>query len=497
MDDERGSLSLFLVVALVGLMLSALLVPMVITSARATRTTSSRVQALDVAQAGIDVTLGKIRAATDSSGLGDESELPCTTTAAPIMGSVGPASYSVTVDYFTVDPDKFPNTLKMLCVPGYGTYDPTSGTATPSYARVTSTGAFDAPANGTTSGRTLISTYVLQTSNTNIAGGTIRIYPASASSPALCIDAGSSTPVATTALLVQGCSTTSPPAGQQTFAYRNDLTIQLVSSVTTSYPRGLCLDSGTSPGAGSAIILKSCPADGVAPPYTQQWSYNDNGKYEAALPTSSTNGGLAGLCLGIPAQNAALPVTLLSCDGSQGWIPAPSVGAGAAVQPQWVNANEFGRCLDVTNQDVNSAHLIDYPCKQNPYAGAVTWNQKFTPPTPTAGATSATGPFYTNPNGTNYCLTSPLSAGGYVTVQPCVGLLASQQWTVYGGASSLAYSTKYTIVDSSGRCLGLTLPASGEVWSAIAVDSCTGSTTQKWNASPNLTSPTLQNTRER
>jgi hypothetical protein len=46
----------------------------------------------------------------------------------------------------------------------------------------------------------------------------------------------------------------------------------------------------------------------------------------------------------------------------QAWIPAPSVGAGAAVAPQLVNYAEFGRCLDVTGQDPKATFLIDYPC---------------------------------------------------------------------------------------------------------------------------------------
>ena len=33
---------------------------------------------------------------------------------------------------------------------------------------------------------------------------------------------------------------------------------------------------------------------------------------------------------------------------------------------QFVNYAELGRCLDITGQDVNANHLIDYPCKQAP-----------------------------------------------------------------------------------------------------------------------------------
>jgi hypothetical protein len=40
-----------------------------------------------------------------------------------------------------------------------------------------------------------------------------------------------------------------------------------------------------------------------------------------------------------------------------------------------VNYQQFGRCLDVTGQNVSATHLIAYPCKQNPLATAVAWNE--------------------------------------------------------------------------------------------------------------------------
>ena len=118
-----------------------------------------------------------------------------------------------------------------------------------------------------------------------------------------------------------------------------------------------------------------------------------------------------------------------------------------------------------------------------------------------------TGQIYTIPDGgtTKYCLTSPGTDGAYVTmvtlssggVQPCGSAGATQAWTIYGGDKSLPYGFKYTIVDNTGLCLGLTAPASGELWSAIDVETCTGTTEQKWNASANVLNPSLQNTREK
>jgi hypothetical protein len=261
---------------------------------------------------------------------------------------------------------------------------------------------------------------------------------------------------------------------------------------------GLCL-SVPSATAGVAVTLAACQSLG-SPAYTQQWSFDDWGAFRASLSTSKTTGTLSTVCMNVASQSASTAVTLADCaqnttSSAQAWIPAPSVGAGAAAVPQWINYYEFGRCIDVTNQDVTSNHLIDYPCKQNPWPSAVTWNQKFTTPTVPTGATHVTGTIYTTTSGTNYCITSPGTSGGYVTVKPCAGSNALQSWTFYNNDNSLPYSTKFTIVDSNGLCLGLGNPASGEQWSTIDVEKCVGTAQQKWNADP--TTPSQLSTTEK
>ncbi len=528
-------------IVLVGVMLSALLVPMIITQDRTTRFDSTRVQALNAAQAGIDVTVGVIRAAvtTDPTGTwGSTVKLPC----GPLTGAVngtGLAAYSVKIEYFINDPvseldysgsTQSPSAMK--CSTGYGTFDVATSSYTPSYARITSIGTVGAAINGSSGGRTLVSTYVFQITNANIPGGVIRIFPAGSAS--MCMDAGSATPAENTALVLKTCSTSTPAAPQQVFAYRSDLTLQLRSSVTpatgtcqTTPPTsptpycGLCLNTSSTPAAsGNTIRLSKCAALGSPSPSTEQWSYNNFGAYQAAQDSSYLTGILPNLCMNVANQNSGTAVTLASCnnynslDTAQSWVPAPSVGAGNAATAggsagasipggiQWINYFEFGRCLDVTNTSINSDHLIDYPCKQNPQRSQVLWNQKFTftpdPLTPNSGQISTT------PN-LKYCLTSPGVVGGLVTmgpqvlgvVTPCGATVpASQTWTVNGGSPSLPYSTKYTVVDSAGLCLGLTPTRNGEAWSYIDVETCNGSTEQKWNASPNVLTPALQNTRE-
>jgi hypothetical protein len=410
------------------------------------------------------------------------------------VNDAGPATYTVSIAYYMADPVTTANPQPMSCVPSYGTYDPVSDSFTPRYARITSVGKDGTPSNGSTRGRTLTATYVFRTTNTNIVGGRIRIYPASSTSAELCMDAGQAAPAAGALVKLQPCAT--PPKDQQIFAYRSDLTLQLLSSITPT-SEGLCLDTSQPATVGKNIVLTACQPLG-APFFSQQWSFNDNGGYQAALSTSANNGILASVCISAPSQNAGIQVTLANCSEgntsspTQAWIPSPAVGAGAAQAPQLVNYAEFGRCLDVTNQNVNSDHLIDYPCKQNPYPDAVAWNQKFTMPNISATGSSATGQIYTTLSGTKYCLTSPGTNGGFVTVVVCSASNARQTWTVYNGNSSLVYAVKFTIVDNAGQCLGLSPPAGSEVWSSIDVETCTGVFEHKWNATPNLASSVLQ-----
>lgn len=493
-------MAILMMVMLVGLMLGSLLIPMVITQDRATRFDITRVQALDAAQGGIDVTLGLIRAST-TGGIGDSAKLPCGPQSG-VVNTTGAAAYSTVVEYFTFDPgsEPYPSTRAMRCISGYGTFDPATSITAPSYARFTSTGTVGAAANGSIAGRTLTSTYVFRYSNVGLVGGQISIPNGSSS---LCLDVGSPTAPIATAVLLKACSASTPPAAQQVFTYRPDLTMQLLSSITAANPLGLCLDSARTPAvSGDAIVLDQCGPLGRPASYTQQWSFNDSGKYQAAQSDSATTGNLPDLCITVATQAAGAPVVLSACGSAAGWVPSPSIGPGAAGSSQrgtnaaqWVNYKEFGRCIDVTNQDPNTSFLIDYPCKQNPYPAAVRWNQLFSSPAIPAGQSSVTGQIITN-NGQQYCLTSPGTNGGNVTIRTCSGS-ALQTWTIYNGDNSLNYSTKYTVVSGS-LCLGLSATATnGGPWAVLDAETCNGSTQQKWNADLNVLTATSTNIHER
>lgn len=244
---------------------------------------------------------------------------------------------------------------------------------------------------------------------------------------------------------------------------------------------------------------------------------NDN----AGMQGTDTGTDLNGLCWGVvtpdqPGSNVALGTQCVGTNGYDNkvsWQPEAAVGAGAsgAAYSELVNYAQFGRCLDVTDQNVGSSFLIAWPCKQNPDPTKVAWNQRWTLPATTDGVGS--GQITTTiPDGTKYCLLSPLSSASktYVTVKKCPDTITQgTKWTVRTEVAS--YAASYQIEDSSGvaggagLCLQPTDPKAvpadlfekGTGISKIVVQPCTASTLQKWNAPPNIDAPSVKDQTER
>jgi hypothetical protein len=527
-DEDRGSIAFLMLAILISVSLGGLIMAMVISQNQTTRFDNSRVHSLDAAQAGIDLVLGQIRATGNATtGIGDDGGLPC----GPFSGSAdttGAGAYSVSLVYYLTDPSVAGATKMTTCVPNYGPYfAPPANTRTPRYAVITSSGNDGSSGNGRSKGRTLVTTYVFQTDDTDIAGGVIRIFPDS-SGNLWCMDLGSATPTAGTPVLLRSCSTSNPPSPQQTLAYRSDLSIQLVSSVTSTYPAGLCLDTNaagnpTSHKVGDPLVLAPCAIADPSKctdmtkcsPWNQQWSVDDSAHLEGAKTDQS---GLDGLCINAAAQSNGQALSLQTCAGgvtdtAQTWVPSPTTGAGMANNPvsgggsQIVNFQQFATCIDVTGQDPTSTFLILYTCKQSP-TGTPAWNQVFTAVPAVAAAPTKTL-LETTDAGTTYCLWSPETAGGYVVVKtPCPTKVSTASsnfvWTVNttqdASGNDLPYGSKYTISDgsSTAMCLGPGLNSdllNGQ-YLKLVVGSCNGGTGQKWNASPSLDQARLTNTKE-
>jgi hypothetical protein len=475
-----------LMLTLVGMSLSGLLVPIVVQQIDAARDNIQRNDALDAAQAGIDAVLGRIRAAVDDSGVGVLSGLPCFPAGTPLTGTVSSAStatYQVKIAYSETDP---------LIAPKWITCSPITGpTLTPTFALISSTGTVKV--GGVTATRTLDASYVFQKTNANIAGGLVHIYK-TATSNDLCLDAGTATPGVGSPVRMQPCS---PGSSEQQFAYKANLTLQLTASVTASAPFGMCLDAGQPHKSG--LILAFQPCGKVTKPQ-QQWSLNDSANFEG----TGDGKNLDGHCLNVDEPDQLGSLVLLANGGNchhgydniETWSPDAAVGAGAAsaLTTQLVNFSQFGRCIDVTEKNVNYAYLIVWPCKQAPDVANVAWNQKWALPAIGTGHTSATGRITTKPNSL-YCMQSPGSTdpGEWVKVVPCPAGSppTNLTWTVYGDTHN--YLDSYRVVDGYGNCLVPSdlsdLYPKGYQISKLVVQDCSGDTTQKWNAPPNILQP--------
>lgn len=522
-DDDRGSLAMAMMAVLVGAMLGALILPMVISQNKSTRFDMTRVHSLHAAQTGIDIALGKIRSSAkpDAEGnvLGDTTTLPCYTKGkdAPLTGTAngtGNGTYSVTVDYWVARPT--PSGTRMICAPPpFGTFDTTTQTVTPRYAVITSTGK-DGTVDSGSRGRTVISTYVFQTDDTNIPGGQIRIAP-NASGDQWCMDAGSAVPISGTNVVLQPCSGSTPRAAEQVFAYRGDLSIQLVSSVTADTPSGVCLDTRGTPApthaAGQNIVVETC--DEVEPAkcpdiykcstWSQQWSIDDSSRLQGAT-TNRDN--IDGFCITAATLSDGMQLKVGGCgSGNQVWIPSPNAGAGMSgpTNQQLVNFLQFATCLDVTGDRPSEGFLIMYPCKQNPNPAFIRNNQRFVPSETLGVAPTKVLLRAKTDDGTAYCLTTPTSPAVLVTVtRPCPASAAdpsTARWTMYQtqadtNGNALSYAQKYTIVDDLGRCLVPGPEKYQELYAKVIVSECDGSRAQKWNANASLDAAKITNTRE-
>ena len=530
---DDGSMPIAMLIALVGVSLSALLTSMVTTRIADTGVVERRVLALHAAQAGLDIGLAQVRGAvtTDTRTdevYGDVSLLPCKSAMTGTVGAGNSSTYSVRVVYYFVDPQGKTDAWladaknQVPCsADGRGTID------VPAFARFTAVGTASSP-RGTLS-RTLSGTYVLHTTNANIYGGLVRAYKTTTTGSDYCIAAPALTSTHTDwavgeAVTMQTCS---PGALEQTWTYNDTLQYVLTASQTPKRLLGLCLDSvwprstTLNPNESAPVTLQTCQATAPAK-YRQMWSLNSS---SLLLGTNLAGDDLSSTaCLyRVGGQgNNDFDGDVLMSYGKNGcgatadrrWQPDAAVGAGMAgsdagrTAGMVVNYKQFGRCLDVTDLTPTRVFLISWPCKQNPKPDKVDWNQKWSlPKLPSDTDPSAKGTSRNKVNGLitdfvpkgdyagTWCLQSPMVANGYVRMIKADGVVCeggvNQKWTVYGHTDK--YATSYQIQDGTGElCMG---PRDSAYFtpadlynntSKIQMTRCDGSTLQKWNADKNV-----------
>lgn len=532
---DAGSLPMAMLLTLVAVSLSALLVPVGVGQIVATRTTSDQAHALHAAQAGIDVMVGRIRAATDSAGNGVTAGLP----GSELTGSVQPDGtqrYRVTVTYYAAD----------------GSVIDVAGTASPpqpSTAALEATGVEPAgvdPRPGVPGSRTLQATYRFRTTNENIPGGMIPVNGSATSAGTLCIAASSATPAVGSKVTVQPCTQGDPNARR--FAYTRELMLQLFGSAAVT-PRGLCLQGAGDPtgsyahASGQQIVLEPCAA--VTSPHSktliaQQWSLRSYGTFYG-----TTDGiKIDNFCLNVKDPGTVGSDVVLGAkspdkycengtyDNRYTFLPEPDVGAGYAGAAQnWIGAGDsatarqlvsvgheqFGRCLDIAGAYNPSVYqyMIAWPCKQSPDPAQTPWNQMWILPTVDPDSKTGTGVIKaymsdsTKPAyyGKYFCLKSYGTTGTdpFVTECPAGAPTADLLWTLV--ADTGTYANSYVIKDNAAGTGGTHLclaptgpdPSPSELYQAsgyagppiskVVLRTCDGSQWQKWNAPPYLTEP--------
>jgi hypothetical protein len=513
---DRGSMPLALLITMVSVGLSALLSTVIIGQVDATRRVEHRVQALNAAQAGLDVALAGIRLATTPVIGGDRAKLPCTLPASA-LGETG--RYEVTIDYFTIDPDGYQwdttpiEDRRVPCTPGSGT------STTPGYALLRSRGTAcycDADGDGHVSDdepdwRRLHATYTLNTTDEKLLGGEIQVF----SLATLCIGTNVA-PDDGTPLVAVDCDRTD--RARKLFAYPPSLQLRLTDSRTAARPEGLCIEAPAAV-VDTALVLRPC-ADGTMA--AQRWQFRgDTFVFEGTSDNVESNG----LCFNLKvADTVNTPIVLRSgpeyCTRdavSMGrFQPTAAVGPGNAGvhTKQLVNSGEVGRCLDVPEDDVTGDRsreegegdgVITYPCKQM-FSGLPHWNHVWTVPAIPEGGTQVTGRIVVTPgdaadpeHNVPYCLSTPgagwSGAQSYVWVERCsTANPADITWTIYGKTPLV--QDAYRIVDSYGNCMqSIANPTPAQqqnAWTRVVVRPCDGSYYQKWNAPPNVVNDPLK-----
>lgn len=535
--DEQGLLMLGLAIVLTTVLsvMAVTITTGAVDQLQFSSNATNRDGALQGALAGVQTMVAQIRAAS-SGGYAVLSELPCSNFSG-LTNTSGSSSFIASVQY--QDQNSQGKFVNVSCTQGQGpaaaspgsflaravitSCSPASACPTSPTAAITQKGIW----------RRVVSTYDFNTSYANIPGGLIYSYSGEECFVAT-YNNGSSPSGGVTLEVTTACL---PNAPLEQFQYTSnwDLAIQLGG---VQY----CVQDPEDGSPASALplaITTSCTTTGAP-----QWGINDVGDIEGVAASGS--GQPNGYCLdnplsSDPSGNLTEDATVGSCDSgfdnTSTWQLSSDVGAGASqpasgqlfgVTDQLVNFEEFGNCLDVTNQNSSWPFLIDYMCKQFPdTTDYPVWNQRWCfDQLSTNSDNLPVGVLYTPQGQTTcsspsspYCLKSPLQTPGqlpstvWVTVTSCtLGSSLQNQtnllWTEWGSKGGSLH--EYTWTDNAGLCLesntsNPAYPASassapftpvGDAFSTIQVDTCDGSYEQKWNAPAILGQSQIVNTHE-
>lgn len=510
--------AILMALAFIGIFTTLMLAMLAVVIGQVKPTAQARkdIGSVNAAASGLQAALTTLRSSVDSTGEGNRGRLPCTagpttrfqqgaasstTAGAKMLGAAsnlpGRFRYEVSVAYFSSDPtDQTPAWLQTNAMP-------CPLPSTPLYAYLQSYGVGDELVSGTAGrgNRSQTGVYQFSVPRENIAGGRL----AQIGGNRYCLDTGAEAPMVGAKLYFQTCSPLGAVVPQQLFEYRKDLSIFYGGKPSLN----LCVQAS----ATEQPNLQRCVGTGNGSTYAyaagqqvQEWGFNDNGHFASA----ADNGDVTGSCIQPASANLGAQLTFFPCTGStdavEAFDPDPSVGAGkaggntsgivGAPTNQYVNFEQFGRCLDVTAQQVNQPFLIAYPCKQAPDSSKLTWNQVWR----FEVLTGSTGRMYTlNQNSMTqpYCLTAP-ATGAFITTTPCTTPLALNQQFTATGLVPGSPQTSYNLVSKSrNQCMSLG-PTTATVYgsSKVILEPCSGALVQRWNAPPPPPNSGLNDIRE-
>jgi hypothetical protein len=469
------------------------------------------VGSLNAASSGLQAALTALRAAKDVDGAGDRAKLPCTagdvttfrtgtatSTTPGALLTADPATvpgsfrYSVHVAYYLLDPtDQPPSWLKanaMNC--------PLTSTPLFAYMQAYGTGTNIARAGGSSGNRgnrSQTGVYRFSVPGANVDGGRLSLNGGTR-----CIDAGTSPAIGTVPTFKTCAAFGTQPS--QMWEYRSDLTLFYGGNPALN----LCIQGTLS----QSPTLQRCTGTGFGATYpyssakhqAQLWNYDDAGRFAAGRADGDVEGAA---CLRPANNGGSAPVAVGSCDAP--FDPDAELGAGKAggnttglvgsPTNQYVNFGEFGRCLDITYQNVNMNFLIAYPCKQAPDSTKVRWNQIWR----WQVISGDKGRMHVTTGGKNWCLTAPSSVTPeeFVITQECQADRTDQEWIATGKVPD-SPGTSYNLVSVlRGQCMSISRSFPPSVpWAKVVLEPCDGRRVQKWNAPPSAPDAGLENRKE-
>jgi hypothetical protein len=506
-NNESGiAIMSALMLMLIVTALSVLVLGFVLAEVRPTQFANKNTRTIAAAQAGIEVAVAQIRTSTAADGtgvqMGNILELPCEVRG-PVEGAADGTGFEAKISYFTQDPAGRDATWRqdnaLRC---FTTGSPKGVRAVPRFAIITSEGTdpstkviVDA------ADRTVEATYTFPLTTRNVSGGQI-----TDDSGNYCLVANSLSAGSGVTFLSGASAACREKTDYNLWSWRSDYMIHLSSSDTNGRVP-MCLSGRATSGTPAAMVLRACNT-GAGDPQGQlfQWTGEHTWRGQNAANTDISNTRIKVATIG-----GVRTLGVVNANSGANPIPLPEVGKGNASKDtdQVVNQQKFGRCLDVTDENLSKAYMITYPCKQDPSGqGQFSWNHKwyYTEVDPDSTTQSVSTKIYVrHGNTTQNCLITTNTQGvnmssslnrtsGSLTMDgvstsrfpifrtssngiDCSS--ANSNWTRNGDTG--VKETSWTFVDRNGRCLSANGPKMHVGWDAVVVETCNGSNNQKWN----------------